>query len=112
MKTVLASTFWIVATVVAVLESTILSTVKQSGSYFSLGQTVVLVLMLLWFSEDAKSRGVEPSKNLKLSVLLVSLIAIPYYKAVNFGYLAAIRFSVLCIVLFGLSTFIVILAGL
>jgi hypothetical protein len=68
--------------------------------------------MLLWFSEDAKSRGVEPSKNLKLSVLLVSLIAIPYYKAVNFGYLAAIRFSVLCIVLFGLSTFIVILAGL
>jgi hypothetical protein len=56
--------------------------VPTSGLYFAsqLSQMLVTTLLILyWVVVDANERGVETSKALRVMIVLLAIVAVPYY---------------------------------
>ncbi|MEQ9450823.1 MAG: hypothetical protein RJQ07_04480 [Pseudomonadales bacterium] len=66
--------------------------VVRSSGYTALSTFVMVGVIFFWFTLDARQKAVTPSRVLKFFVVLVPMIAIPYYKIRHFGWLPAIRF--------------------
>lgn len=56
--------------------------------------------MFSWFLTDARERGMKPSAGLKISVVALSLVALPYYKFRYVGARAGFTFIGICVGLF------------
>lgn len=56
-----------------------------------------------WFLTDARERGMKPSTGLKISVVALSLVALPYYKFRYFGARAGFTFIGSCFGSFALT---------
>lgn len=70
--------FWIVILLMSVLEPYLLNAIEPKA-WMMISTLITLALMFMWFVADARDVGYQASRLLKVCVIAVGVIAIPYY---------------------------------
>jgi hypothetical protein len=81
----LAIALWLLLFLTVVAEDVFVFGWTKTTAYHSSSFLGTTVLMFGWFLADAKERDFVPSIWLKIAVVAVGVIALPYYKFRNFG---------------------------
>ena len=82
---IVAIVFWVLIFISLLAEEVFLYSWTRTGAYH-LSTSIVYALFLFgWFLADARERGHTPSLPLKIAVVAVGVLALPYYKFRFFG---------------------------
>jgi hypothetical protein len=85
---------WTILLLSMVLDQT-LPYAWASSDFFEAGTVIVLTAAVFgWFLADAKAQGIEPTWGLKLSVIVLGALALPYYRFRYSGSKAGLAFVV------------------
>ena len=83
---------------------------KNETAYFVTTIVITTFVIFYWLLEDAKDINVTPSSSLKIGVIAISFIAVPYYlikyKGIKRASLSFAKFSGFILV-FGIITYII-----
>lgn len=103
---VLAIVFWLVVLGTLLIEVGFNYCWASSDAYRFSSLFIFTSVIFFWFLLDARERSVSPSTALKIFVVALSAVALPYYK---FRYLGArAGFVFLGIVLFGVTSTVLV----
>lgn len=108
----LAALFWCFVTLNGAADIFLLpSSIADSSLYFLITAIIWLTIAFAWFLEDAQANGIKTTRGLRIAVLLLYPITLPYYKFRYFGLRAGLKF--IGFILLGcLFSFSVLLVGL
>ena len=89
----LAGLFWTFLCINIVVDFFLLPPeIVNSMAYDVVCWAISISLIFAWFILDVRERNYSPSRALRIAVLLVPIFALPYYKFMNFGFLAGLKF--------------------
>lgn len=102
MKTsrVFASALWLIMLIDLLLRESFSVPLAHSDNWNLLVIILGIVTIFGWFIFDSRERGAETSKLLKLAVIGIAIIAVPYYKFRYFGFLAGFKFLGILLAIF------------
>lgn len=79
-STKFAIAVWFLMFFVIVVDGTLSYEITESSA-FGYGRIIVSAIAVFgWFLADAKENGIDPSPLLRIAVVAVSFIAVPYYR--------------------------------
>ena len=105
----LAIAFWSAVFATLILESVLFVPWTQTSGFKVLSTLVFTIIAFGWFLADSREHEVSPSPMLKIMVVAVSILAVPYYK---FRYLGVRAGFVFLAVVIGSFIAVGVAAGL
>ena len=88
-----ALAFWVVFFGFAFLDPYLKPAIANSLGYLLVSGLICLVLILAWFTMDARSRNISPSIGLKVSMLVLPPVAAVYYRFKQTGWKRGLAFT-------------------
>jgi len=82
---ILAFLFWLIVFISLLVEDVFRFSWTTGGEYEAAAVLIYASSIFIWFLADARERGIDPSGGLKLAVVALAAIAVPYYKFRYFG---------------------------
>ncbi len=95
-------TFWTTLAVMTAADRYLGPDIAGDPRYFTVTTLILVLIVFWWFLTDARLRNVKPSTGLKIAVVALSAIAIPYYRIRHTGWKNGAAFVAL--VLLGIAT--------
>ena len=92
--------FWATCAVMMVMDARLPAAVVTRGEYVVGTGLVLIGALVWWFSADARSLNVRPAWGLRLAVLVLPPLAVPYYRFRYAGFRNGLRFTALVVALF------------
>ncbi len=84
--TKLALLFWVVTSATLVSDLLLPKNIVDDPSYYFSTMVILNILVFFWFLSDANELSVKPSFGLKIGVIALSILFIPYYRFKNTGF--------------------------
>lgn len=94
-RRIAAVSFWVALAVLTATDRYLGPTIAGDPRYFIVTTLILVSIVFWWFLADARLRNVKPSTGLKIAVVALSAIAIPYYRIRYTGWKNGIVFVVL-----------------
>ncbi len=77
-STIYMLVFWLAMFIFGYLDF-VFENSKFNGSYYLVSMFISVFFMFVWFIEDSRQINVQPSNTLKILVVAVGFLVIPYY---------------------------------
>lgn len=108
-KPALTILVWVLMFLSALLDEMLPAAIVNSPEYFLSAMVIMVFSIYAWFLADAEEIGFKPSFGLKIGVIAIAVIAIPYYRFKHTGFKKGMLFIVKII---GILLFISFLFGI